>query len=73
MTRITKYLLNPTCSANSCAAVHDDRAPVLRVAARALLDEGEDGQGVRGHAVVGPGRVVVLEDLALAAQSLLAL
>ena len=53
--------------------MHDDRPPVFRVAARALLDEGEDGQGVRGHAVVGPGRVVVLQDLALATQPLLAL
>ena len=51
--------------------MHDDGPAVGRVAACALLDEGEDGKGVGGHAVVGPGGVVVLQDLALATHTLL--
>ena len=46
-------------------AVCDDGPPVCRVRVCRLLDEPEDGEGVRGDAVVGPRRVVVLLDHAL--------
>ena len=47
-------------------AVRYNGSPVGRVGVRRLLDEPEDGEGVRGDAVVGPRRVVVLLDHALA-------
>ena len=57
----------------SLPAVRDDRSAVRRVCICRLLDESEDGEGVRGDAVVGPRRVVVLLDHALARRETLLL